>query len=422
MKATLLTALTLLVALLPVSSSAYTPPENSAAMRFKELRTEAGFEAALAELKQMADAPEGTWFLDERELRYAASELQWEGKFTEGIEMLEYLTGLYPESPVLWFVLGDAYIVEADRISAERRLLKALEIAPDFPNPRELLDNMDQFIAIAETQLAWRGRFQPGEATGVTGAYFGDTLPGETPEVFAEGIISSSANEFSLTFHPKGNEIYVSRSGVGVLISKLTGDGWTEPELVQFFEKPRFNDEPHLSPDGKSIFFNSRESIFEGREVFRAERIGEGWAEPVKLFEGMYATSTLDGALFCTVTTGRPDYGVIGRYSPAGDGYSEPVIVDGGVNSEKLDAHPWVAPDESFVIFDSDRDGKLKMYVCFNVENSSWGEARELNERLDIPYMCGQASMSPDMKYLFFCRHGDIWWVDAEQALSELKQ
>jgi hypothetical protein len=411
----------LIAALATTTVSAYEPPENSAAERFKQIRAEKGFDAALAELKAMAAAPEGTWFIDERELRYAAMEMQWEENFAGCIEMMEYLTGVFPDSPVMWYVLGDAYLIEANGDNARRCLNMAREIAPDFPEPKNMLDKLDKYLAVAEVQVAARGKWAPGKNTGLKGAFMGFETPGETPEVFAPGVVSSSSNEFSICFAPDGKEIYFSKSGIGIMRCHETDEGWTAPELVRFFDQPQANDEPHLYPDGRYILFNSRPSIFDERVIYRAAREGDGWGIPEKLFPGMYASATRDGVIFCTVTTERSDYGAIGRYEPLGDEYGEYEVVGGGVNSKKPDAHPFIAPDESFIIFDSARVEDYKIYICFRDEEGNWGEAFSLNERLNIPYACGQATMSPDLKYLFFCEHADIWWVDAGAAIRELR-
>ena len=46
--------------------------------------------------------------------------------------------------------------------------------------------------------------------TGLSGPYLGQTLPGNTPQVFAPGIISTGKNECQIVVSPDGKELYFS--------------------------------------------------------------------------------------------------------------------------------------------------------------------------------------------------------------------
>jgi hypothetical protein len=126
----------------------------------------------------------------------------------------------------------------------------------------------------------------------------------------------------------------------------------------------------------------------------------------------MYATSTLEGALYYTEESEPPDYGAIVRRGLTEDGYGEPELVGGGINSEFPDAHPFITPDESFLLFDSYRQPDAGLYVCFRQPDGTWGEAVPLGDKLGIP-AAGQCALSPDGRFLFFCLAGDIYWVSA---------
>ena len=130
--------------------------------------------------------------------------------------------------------------------------------------------------------------------------------------------------------------------------------------------------------------------------------------------------STLSGRIYYTEAGQRPDYGIIARRSPTSDGYGEPEILIGDVQSEAPDAHPCIAPDESFLVFDSyrDQDGTCGLYVAFPLADGTWSEAVCLNERLGIPPRAGQPALSPDGKYLFYSMEGNMYWVNAERLLE----
>jgi hypothetical protein len=134
----------------------------------------------------------------------------------------------------------------------------------------------------------------------------------------------------------------------------------------------------------------------------------------------MYATSTLDGTLYYTkdVPGQRGNSDIVFRRLTA-EGYSEPETPTGGINSNTQDSHPFIAPDESYIIFGSKRDRRVGLCVCFRQKDGSWGKAHYLKDILGIP-PAGQAALSPDGEYIFFCLAGDMYWAKAD-FLDELR-
>jgi hypothetical protein len=68
---------------------------------------------------------------------------------------------------------------------------------------------------------------------------------------------------------------------------------------------------------------------------------------------GAYAFA---GTLHYTTHGEPPDYGAIVKRRLTDTGYGDPELLRGGINSESPDAHPFIAPDGSFILFDSYRD------------------------------------------------------------------
>jgi len=50
--------------------------------------------------------------------------------------------------------------------------------------------------------MANRGKYAPGENTGIQGPYLGEEPPGAKLKVFSPGILNSIVNEFSISFSP----------------------------------------------------------------------------------------------------------------------------------------------------------------------------------------------------------------------------
>ena len=69
--------------------------------------------------------------------------------------------------------------------------------------------------------------------------------------------------EFSGTFSPDGKEYYFFRfaDDAGMMKTQLSDKGWTVPTPAQF-NTEHIDNEPHISPDGKYLFFCNRGDIY----------------------------------------------------------------------------------------------------------------------------------------------------------------
>jgi Tol biopolymer transport system component len=103
--------------------------------------------------------------------------------------------------------------------------------------------------------------------------------------------------------------------------------------------------------------------------------------------------------------------------------YHKPENLGDSINSKYPDSCPCIAPDESYIVFQSVRPDNcspgFNLYVSFCKTNGIWTKGknlgRKINEReASIP------KISPDGKYLFFKRESDIYWVDAK-IIDELR-
>ncbi len=396
------------------------PPGPSAAAVFEQALREQGLAAARERLREvMADTTRAYVVEPYELLRGLPTRLNHQGKRAEALALLETLAEFFGDSPRYWPELGNAYLQAGDRTKAESALRRAVELDPNQAEIAWMLDHLDRVMATIRTQLDAEGRYAPGEIMDLRGPYLGQPPPGARPEVFAPGIVNTTDNEYSITFTPDGREIYFSRGGAGTLVCRWTDAGWTAPEVIHLIDEQHITEEASVAPDGRRILFCGRASMRGEREIYVADRVGAGWGTPVKLFAGMYPTTSRDGVLYYTEITGRPDYGVLVRRVPTADGYGEPEVLEGAMNSEAPDAHPFIAPDESLLLFDTYRQPGAGIYACFRRQDGSWGEIISLGDRLGIPPV-GQAALSPDGKYLFFSLCGDMYWVDSG-FLAELK-
>lgn len=274
---------------------------------------------------------------------------------------------------------------------------------------------------IIELLKAKGADISPREFTVPEGLYFGQKPPGLKPEIFAPAIISTDGYEFAITFSPDGKELYFTRREGEknyptnyLMVCRYENDRWTEPEIASFSGK-YFDFESHISPDGQRLYFGSLRPKPQGiqaeGDIWFLEKTDHGWGEPKFLHApinngfAMYVTSANNGNIYYT--------GADGLYcSFCRNGkYSEPEKLKDENDEYFSGAHPFIAPDESYLIFDSDPG----LVISFRKEDGTLTKIKEMGI---VPNMC--PSVSPDGKYLFFARHGNIFWVDAK-IIEKLK-
>jgi ankyrin repeat protein len=280
----------------------------------------------------------------------------------------------------------------------------------------------------------------------IMGAYIGQKSPGKTPEIFAPEIVSyDNSQEFAGTFAPDGTEFFFTRrkyfsSGSmpnpqRIWHMKLEKTGWTIPKLAPF-TYDIFEFEPHISPDGNKLFFGSERpkpgtsEPNRRADIWVVEKTGDGWGEPYYLDPvvnnemPMYVTATLEGTIYYTGNLSRGIY----RSRFVDGEYTEPERLPDEIN-HLYSGHPYIAPDESYIIFDArPRTNIMKnddLYVSFRNKGGSWTEAVRIDEPVSSSSVEICASVSSDGKYLFFKsnRAGsmNIYWIDAK-ILNQFKE
>jgi len=264
--------------------------------------------------------------------------------------------------------------------------------------------------------------------------WLGQKPPGKIPEIFAPGFVSTELEEFGCSFTPDGREFYFTRvfpdtlnptRKTTIMESRMHEQGWTKPGPAPFSSE--YNEgEPNFSPGGDMVLYGRLTINENGKHdprVMISRRKGKGWSEPIDLMHGMFASMTSDSNIYYTDVSSGHSKGDLYRirYSRSKD--QQPEKLRGGINSEQQDAHPFVTPAGDMLIFDSNRPGGLgdnDLYICFRQEDGSWGSPVNLGETVNTKEYDAIPYLSPDRKFLFFARKGDIYWVSAE-FFDELK-
>lgn len=259
---------------------------------------------------------------------------------------------------------------------------------------------------------------QHSEILNLNRSYFGQKTPESTPEVFAPGIVSLPTNKYcTISFSAKIDELFLYRwngEKPEILCSKFENGKWSVFEDFYFDQRYKAM-EPHLTLDGKTLYYVWDKPLPEGNSqspfnIWYSERTSTGWSEPKYAGIGMFISSDKNGNIYTTDMT---------SVMTTGKTYLAKVNVENGkfISYERLQipefygtqAHPCIAPDGSYILFDVDSGHHL--FVSFRKEDGSWSNAIDLtNHGFDT--MAGGASITPDGKYLFFNLKGQLMWVD----------
>lgn len=253
--------------------------------------------------------------------------------------------------------------------------------------------------------------FVADENLPLEGPYLGQAPPGLVAEVFAPGVVSTGRYELFSAFTPDMKEFYFVRydeeDKPSMIVYEYKDNRWEKTVTG-----PRVG-EPAISPDGKIMHLGRRYK----------ERTDTGWSavkeveKPFKDFRIMRLVSSAKGTYYFDDAT---EEGPI-RYTRMIDGKWEapkPLEVDLG----KFNAHPFIAPDESYVIWDDQREsgfGKADIYISFRQSDGSWGPAIHMGDQINSEQSDSYATVTPDGKYILFNRmidkdNVDIYWVDAQ--------
>ncbi len=245
-------------------------------------------------------------------------------------------------------------------------------------------------------------------------------IPVDTPLVFGPGIISiDDAMDFAITFNPEMDEMYFTRRKPEeqnkVYAMKLIDGKWTAPEVAFFSANKGWDFEPHITPKGDILYFGSTRPLNDtiessGMHQWYLKKNENGWSQPIPLEKPfvdrfvMYITSSENNTLYFTSS----ENGQGGIYSSMREEGQDVSIKRMGkeVNTGAWIAHSYIAPDESYMIFDRERSsgfGECDLYISFK-ENGIWTESYNLGPKINTEQCEMTASVSPDGKYLFFHR------------------
>lgn len=265
------------------------------------------------------------------------------------------------------------------------------------------------------------------------GDYLGQEKPGDTPLMFAPGIVSGhgfDSEHSPAVFSLDGKEVYWTKKFRGPILTMKQEKGvWTPPQPAAFCSE--YGDgEPIFSPDGSKLFFLSFRPIqpdgpTDKENMWVTERSPGGWSEPnpvSPLINACHLHWLFSIAKNGTIYFASPREGGFGandiyRSRLVNGEYQEPENLGDVINTSGIDHTPFIAPDESYLIFvsrgrsASSRD--FQFYISYRNKDGSWKEPIDLGKEIDSLGSGLCPAVTPDGKYMFFIGRGDIYWIDA---------
>lgn len=264
--------------------------------------------------------------------------------------------------------------------------------------------------------------------------------PLNTPQIFGEGIISTGDFELNPAFSPSGDTIYFNKVTPDfktwtLCVSYFRNGQWSHPEVASFSGK-YMDAGPFFSKDGRTLYFISDRPVKDGdsaktdSDIWKVEATGKGWSKPIHLDppinsseDEYYPTLADNGTMYFASRRSGKGSDIYrcrfenGRYVAAEN-------IGEAVNTQDNEFEPFIAPDESYLIFMATRPNGLKnahLYISYNV-NGVWTK----NVRLPSPFNSEGTDWCPkvtrDGKYFYFIstRNKVSGKIPVEETMTEL--
>ena len=241
--------------------------------------------------------------------------------------------------------------------------------------------------------------------------YLGQRLPGLTPKPFAPGVVSTEEYlESGFAFLPDMTEICFTR----------LGGKYKKPTFMVMQYKNHTWSEKSITPDNVATYkkrFIPTLAEMRKHDVFKDIPI-TGFTVSAK---GTY--------YFYFIDFKRDGIGHMSYSRLINGKYETPIKMSKAINTGKYIAHPFIAPDESYLMWDAEMEGENTpdIYISFRQKDGSWGTGINLGEQINTSRYEQYGKVTPDGKYLYFFK-GDVktrkdgsryvigspYWVDAK--------
>lgn len=246
-------------------------------------------------------------------------------------------------------------------------------------------------VIALNTVFAQENKKNEGDFPVLKDRYLGQELPGTTPKPYASGIVSTEKYlESGFAFLPDMTEICFTRKGgkykkPTFMVMQYKNHRWSKKSIVPSnvaSYKKRFIPtvaEMRKYDVFKDIPITGFTKSAKGTYYFYYidfEKNGEGYMSYSRLINGTYET---------------------------------PIKMSKAINTGKYIAHPYIAPDESYLIWDVEMEGKNTpdIYISFRQKDGSWAKGINVGRRINTSRYEQYGKVTPDGKYFYYFK-GDV--------------
>jgi len=232
--------------------------------------------------------------------------------------------------------------------------------------------------------------------------YYGQKPPGLIPELFAPGIISTEEyRETVVTFLPDMTELEFKRAGgkykrSTLFVMQNKNNRWSRKSILPA-DRSKYQER-----------FHPPLSDMKRHETFKDT--------PITGF-----TVSANGTYyFYFIDFKRDGFGYMSYSRVINGKYEAPIKMSKTINTGTYIAHPYVAPDESYLMWDAEKEGENTpdIYISFRQKDGSWGAAINMGDKINTAAYEQRPRVTPDGKYLFFWRgdkkvreDGSTYWI-----------
>jgi hypothetical protein len=272
--------------------------------------------------------------------------------------------------------------------------------------------------------------------------YMGQEPPGLVPKVFAPGSISlPNRYEHDICFSRDGRECYFTVRNPNwtahrILVVRYQNEHWTQPAQASFSDNACLC--PSLTDNDQTIYFSRGGAVWKAQRFTSKSGITQGWSRPQPLpapigprhGEWSCHISSLGNLWFCSWRPGGLGKCDLWLARSADRQFNEATNLR-DLNTPGFDCYPVPGPNESYVIWMSDRPGgfgQSDLYISFADGQGGWTAPKNLGLAINTAGNESGPYLSPDHQYLFFSRcdrskgdseDEDIYWVRVRAFLTD---